>query len=91
MYMSFEITFCAVLAALMLGGCGSAMGHGDTVEDTVSRVDRLELPALEREDYVLEYDGFTSSYNQTTLVPNWVAYQLQESELDGAYDTRSSK
>lgn len=88
--MSFEITFCAALAALMLGGCGPALGHGDTVEDTVSRVDRLELPALEREEYVLEYDGFTSSYNQTTLVPNWVAYELTAEELNGSYDTRSS-
>lgn len=43
---------------------------------------QLELPIYDnsRED-VLFYTGYTSSYNHTTLIPNWVAYELKADEI----------
>ena len=45
----------------------------------------LEIPALREIDKVIVYEGFTLSYNSTTLIPNWVAYELTSSEVDGTY------
>lgn len=82
------------LLALLICSCEPTNGRGDTFTDPISRVDprakKLELPAFEKDEHVLDYDGFTSSYNHTTLIPNWVAYELTFVELDGSYDTRSS-
>lgn len=50
----------------------------------------LEVPAYEENEDIYSYEGFTSSYNHNTLVPNWVAYELTAEELNGGYDTRSS-
>lgn len=50
----------------------------------------LELPAYDESEDIYRYSGFTSSYNHTTLVPNWVAYELTAEELDGDYRTQSS-
>lgn len=52
--------------------------------------EQLELPAYSDEEDLVRYDGFVSSYNHTTLVPNWVAYELTSDELNGSYDTKSS-
>lgn len=44
-----------------------------------------EIPALKKSDKVIVYEGFTLSYNPKTLLPNWVAYELTSSEVDGTY------
>ncbi len=44
-----------------------------------------EIPALKKTDIVIVYEGFTLSYNSKTLIPNWVAYELTSSEVDGQY------
>ena len=43
----------------------------------------LELPAVTAQDRVVQYQGYTSSYNTKTLIPNWVAYELTEEETYG--------
>jgi len=92
--MRYSTIFWTALVATIICGCEPKTGRGDTFVDPVSRVDNrakmLELPAYDKSEHVLEYDGFTVSYNHTTLVPNWVAYELLEVELNGAYDTKSS-
>lgn len=92
--MKFLVLSLLAMMAMSINSCVSSSGRGDTFADPVSRVDNktkmLELPASNKNEHVLEYEGFSVSYNHTTLVPNWVAYQLQESELNGAYDARSS-
>lgn len=45
--------------------------------------DGLELPAITAQDRVVQYQGYTSSYNTKTLIPNWVAYELTEEETYG--------
>lgn len=44
-----------------------------------------EIPALNKSDKVIVYEGFTLSYNSKTLIPNWVAYELTSYEVDGHY------
>lgn len=72
--------------ATMLCAC-TLPGPGDTAKSTVPH---MEYPAYETCEDIIEYEGFTSSYNHNTLVPEWVAYELTADELDGYYDTQSS-
>ena len=51
----------------------------------------LECPAIMPDEHIVEYDGFTVSYNHTTLVPDWVAYQLTAAELEPVYTGKSSR
>ena len=43
----------------------------------------LELPAIGPKEQVVQYQGYVSSYNTKTLIPNWVAYELTEEETYG--------
>ena len=43
----------------------------------------LELPAQKDSDHILRYQGFVSSYNTETLIPDWVAYELTAEETHG--------
>ena len=44
---------------------------------------KLELPAISKSDVIVSHLGYTSSYNQDWLIPNWVAYELTIEELNG--------
>ncbi len=44
---------------------------------------RIELPAIQSDDYIVEYQGYVSSYNVFTKTPEWVAYELTKSETYG--------
>lgn len=44
---------------------------------------KLELPALQSDDYIVEYQGYISSYNIFTKTPEWVAYELTKAETYG--------
>ncbi len=46
---------------------------------------KLELPqnVTERTEQVIEHLGYTTSYNNTWLIPNWVAYDLTAAEVKG--------
>lgn len=44
---------------------------------------RIELPALSEEDYIVKYEGYTSSYDMFTKTPEWVAYELTKDETYG--------
>ena len=35
---------------------------------------RMEMPEITKDDVILDYTGFTVSYNCETLTPKWVAY-----------------
>ena len=40
----------------------------------------MELPAVRQSDNIVIHNGFISSYNTETLVPDWVAYELTDEE-----------
>lgn len=42
----------------------------------------LELPSISASDRIIEYEGFTVSYNTENLIPDWVAYELTAEEAD---------
>ena len=45
----------------------------------------LEIPVLQKDvpSQILEYTGHTLSYNNQTRLPNWVAYELTDTEVKG--------
>lgn len=75
--------YLSILFSLLFSACIPQVNDTNTLA-------QLELPSIEDTEDVYYYSGFTSSYNHTTLVPNWVAYELTAEELDGDYNTRSS-
>ena len=78
-----------LIATTLLSTCGATMAPPAT-GDSTDHPARLETPAYDSEEHIIEYNGFTVSYNHTTLVPNWVAYELTAEELEVKYDSRSS-
>lgn len=44
---------------------------------------RLELPGMESNDYIIEYSGYTVSYDMISKIPEWVAYELSKEETYG--------
>ena len=46
---------------------------------------QLEIPTLEKQtpSQIMTYKGFTVSYNNSTRLPNWVAYELTATEVAG--------
>jgi len=92
--MKYMTLLWAALTALALMGCNPGAAQGETFAGPVSQGDNedvmLELPDYAEDEDVIAYDGFTVSYNHTTLVPNWVAYELLKEELNVVYDNKSS-
>ena len=66
------ISLCA--AGLICAGCAFPQDIDTS---------KLELPALESTDYIVEYEGYISSYNVLTKTPEWVAYELTKDETYG--------
>lgn len=66
------ISICA--AGLICAGCAFTQDIDTS---------KLELPALESTDYIVEYEGYISSYNVLTKTPEWVAYELTKDETYG--------
>ena len=48
----------------------------------------LEIPYLldDKNNTIVEHMGYTLSYNSRNRIPNWVAYELQDSELYGDFE-----
>ena len=51
-----------------------------------SQPESLELPAITAADNVIEHTGFVLSYNPSTKLPHWVAYELTSEETEGDAD-----
>ena len=50
---------------------------------SLNQQQKLELPAILQSDVIVSHLGYTASYNHSTLIPNWVAYELTDDELKG--------
>lgn len=77
---------------LALAGCRFERGDGTATSQADNAVanQRIELPSYSSDEDVIEYSGFTTSYNHETLIPNWVAYELTAEELEPVYTSQSS-
>lgn len=79
-----RLYFLIVLSLLMC--CLSSQcvsGQKAEAQPKVSPTDKLEYPAFTDEEDIICHIGYTTSYNHTTLVPDWVAYELTDAEAAG--------
>lgn len=63
----------------------------DQLDKKVTSIDTknligLEIPFMADDKTVVEHMAYTVSYNSAYRIPNWVAYELQDSELYGDLD-----
>ena len=65
----------------------------DPSQDGVDPLSRLEIPYRleDSEAEIIEHMGYTLSYNNSYRVPNWVAYELLETEVITAYRSRDDE
>lgn len=52
----------------------------------------LEIPVRKKQcaEQIIVHTGYTVSYNQDWLIPNWVAYELSPNEVNGTFPRRGS-
>lgn len=74
------LSICACIPASPNGASGNRVARAET---SARQSLRLELPAITKGQTVIEHDGYTSSFNSVTMIPNWVAYELTSEELNG--------
>lgn len=58
-------------------------GAGTSGRAQGSTASGIEIPAPDEADHIVAHEAYTSSYNTTTLIPNWVAYELTKEETYG--------
>ena len=83
------------LAALAILGTGyyflpdrtSSDGGSAEASDPAEVMARLEIPYRfdDNAGNIVEHMGYTLSYNSELRVPNWVAYELLETELNTGF------
>ena len=73
------------IVCLMLAACTSA-----GTRQVVATGDGHEIPVHESTEDIVRHLGYTASYNHTTLIPNWVAWELTAEEISDAYDFQCS-
>ena len=49
-----------------------------------------DLPAYNATEDIVQHMGYTASYNHTTLIPDWVAWELTAEEVCDIYDYQCS-
>ncbi len=78
---SFLYHFCCFVFLILIS-CKTPDRYANPVKEApAATVSGLEIPSYEASEDVIFYTGFTSSYNHSTLVPNWVAYELTADEI----------
>ena len=67
-----------LILGILLATCSSA-----GTQYVVSAAEGVELPAYADDEDIVVHLGYTASYNHTTLIPNWVAWELTTEEANG--------
>lgn len=70
-------TICTIFICILqaIVGCISYPDAGGEVW--------MELPAHADTDCIIEYNGYTVSYDEAARIPAWVAYELTSEEANG--------
>ena len=71
------------IIAIILISLISHIGYGQSAKRMSGNL--MELPKITAHDNLIIYTGFTVSYNTSTLIPNWVAYELTSTEVEGQF------
>ena len=75
-----------LIMPLLLATCSSVDTQHSTTVLAADTVDGVEIPAYVPDEDIVVHLGYTASYNHTTLVPDWVAWELTAEECNGTYD-----
>ncbi len=79
----FLTCITVITLAVSASGCISYPGQG---EET-----RLELPSYNENDCIIHYTGYTVSYDESSRIPLWVAYELTREEANGTTSSKKGK
>lgn len=76
-----------IVTAIVLLACDGMTITPKILDFGIAKVEdnKLEYPYFSETEHVVEHIGYTVSYNHHTLCPNWVAYELTESEANGEF------
>ncbi len=77
-----------ILASLILC-CGCRPRAQETLQPRqlpVKVPEGVELPEYAQDEDIVVHSGYTASYNHTTLVPDWVAWELTAEEAQGTIE-----
>ena len=74
--------FVVVLFSLLQVSCGGTRKVAEKEEHHPIEIPRITTT---RHSCVIEYKGYTVSFNEATKTPDWVAYELTEEESDGPW------
>lgn len=84
MYKRKTLMFLAI--ALLVTACGFSVPGTDNHPIGGD----IELPAYSDTEDIVRHEGYTASYNHTTLCPDWVAWELTADEANGQLDGQYS-
>lgn len=73
--MGILLNLVFISVAFAASGCISYTDAGGTV--------KMEIPSHKENDCIIEYNGYTVSYDESSLIPTWVAYELTAEEANG--------
>lgn len=76
----FSFVTAVTALSVTAAGCISYPGQSGAI--------RMELPAYERNACIIEYSGYTVSYDEASRIPVWVAYELTGDEANGTISRR---
>ena len=79
--MAYIIALCALIGASYQQRIAHE-GNKDAILDSTKIIAHYELPQIidTRSQQIIEHLGYTVSYNNDWLIPNWVAYELTQQE-----------
>ena len=71
-----------ILCTLLLAACSFRAPEG-RADNGVDIIPGLEIPSFTDNEDIVTHLGYTASYNHSTLVPDWVAWELTAEEANG--------
>ena len=74
-----------VLTICLLANKSNDSGMSENNNSENLSIDQVEIPAkiAERQEQIITHIGYTVSYNSDWKIPNWVAYELTKTEVEG--------
>jgi len=87
---SLKINTILIAIGLVIAICFAANQASDSTFSNIynlenSSIDKVEIPAkiAGRQEQIITHIGYTVSYNSDWKIPNWVAYELTKTEVEG--------
>ena len=77
--------YLIILTALVLCACSTADGRPKGSKSAQRLTEDMAVPEMKSyvPSQVVEYEGFTLSFNKRNGTPNWVAWALEPDETQG--------